>query len=185
MTSLPTDNHRWGARPLKDTCPLCDEQAIEDRVRIRDLNRCCDCLAPQEVYVERLGRKLLVHYVYQQRDSSEVDPFDEDSTDNTDDEPQTESVEFDGEQLVAVNGDTIREKSTNADKLGIGIRDLKGVNAYLYADVYRELQLQYNAMNTDYLRAHNEQLEKNKVFINAVVRAGLKSDKLKHELEIE
>lgn len=73
MTSLPTDNHRWWARPLEDTWPPYGEQAMKDRARIRDLYRCRDCSMPQDVHLERFGRKLPVHHIYQRRDATEVD----------------------------------------------------------------------------------------------------------------
>lgn len=82
-------------------------------------------------------------------------------------------------------GPTVRAKSIDADGKGLSVRDLHNVNVYLYEDVYEDMVTTFKQLDSEYYRAHGDDLSKNKDFFNAVFRAGIDSPKLREELELD
>lgn len=108
---------------------------------------------------------------------------------DTEDSPDTadtgDSVENEETGDAKVSGDTVRELALDAEQKGLSVRDLHNVNVYLYEDIYREMVATFKKLDGQYFAEHGEDLSKNKEFFNAVFRAGLESDQLEEELELE
>ena len=76
MGYIPFDapNHfQWYSRSLHEIQPPYGEQAMKERVRLRDLYLCRDCSMTQEEHVERYGESLPVHHIHARRDIDKVE----------------------------------------------------------------------------------------------------------------
>lgn len=62
---------QWSSRSLHEIQPPYGEQAMKERVRLRDLYMCRDCSMTQEEHVERYGESLPVHHIHPRRDIDE------------------------------------------------------------------------------------------------------------------
>lgn len=118
-----------------------------------------------------------------QEDTAETaDTSDTEDTSSTADTSDTRGTE---DTSVTVEGHTVREMAVDAEEKGLTVRDLHNVNVYLYEDIYREMVASFKDLDSEYFRKHGEELSKNKDFFNAVFKAGLESDQLRAELELD
>lgn len=123
--------------------------------------------------------------------SDTSDPYDEEDTQDTSnteeqvDISDTPDTPDESDTPDTAEGDTVRQMSLDAERKGFAVRDLHNVNVYLYEDIYREMMATFKDLDSEYFRVHGDELTKNKEFFNAVFKAGLESDQLREELELE
>ncbi|MDS0300979.1 hypothetical protein NDI76_19725 [Halogeometricum sp. S1BR25-6] len=97
----------------------------------------------------------------------------------------TEDITDKEDTSDTAEGNTVRQMSIDAERKGFAVRDLHNVNVYLYEDIYRDMVATFKDLDSEYFRVHGDELTKNKEFFNAVFKAGLESDQLREELELE
>lgn len=117
--------------------------------------------------------------------SDTYDSEDSEAISHTEDNIDTEDTEDSSDTSDTAEGGTVRQMSIDAERKGFAVRDLHNVNVYLYEDIYRDMVATFKDLDSEYFRVHGDELTKNKEFFNAVFKAGLESDQLREELELE